>query len=113
MPPTRPAKYRHVATLQTKTIVKDPIGGTVESWTDGSRFHCQVVSEPRPGNRFSGTGQTQVVDVRTWFVTRKGSLVFTRTLRIKHHNRQYEILDVQDTLGEDKEISLVCREVIP
>jgi head-tail adaptor len=109
----RAGNYRHRVEILASVKTKDAVGSAKAVWATQFRIWTEIRHDFRPTDRFSPTSATHTYEDRTWFITRRGR-TFTRQLRLRHQNRTYEILDIQDEAREgDYDIKLLCREVTP
>lgn len=102
----------HRVAIQAKFIAQDTVGAEITQWVTAFSLWCAIYHEFRPTDDFIETANSQLYESKIWFNTQK-----TRRVLIIHRlyfeGRQYEILDIQDESGRNRETKILARHIKP
>jgi SPP1 family predicted phage head-tail adaptor len=101
-------KLRHRVRLQEYVISKDSFGAEVENWSDTATVWASI--EPLSGREYFAAQQINA-EVSTKITIRYRAGV-KPTMRILFGGRIFEILSVINTEEKNRELILMCREVL-
>lgn len=101
-------KLRHRITLQEYTTTKDSYGAEIESWADKVSVFASI--EPLSGREYFKAQQINA-EVTTSITIRYISGVLPK-MRIRLSDRYFEILSVINPEEKNRELRLMCREVL-
>ncbi len=104
----RAGRLRHRVTIQEKTVTQDTFGAEVITWSDVITLWAGV--EPLRGREFDELRRTGA-EVTTRIVTRYKSGVLPE-MRATYNSHTYDILSVINLEERDREVHLMCREVL-
>lgn len=104
----RTEEYRHVLTIQNKSIVKDVEGVAVEAWVDYLPIRASY--NPASGKEVFQEGATSALTTAI-FKTRYRTDIDT-TMRIVSVFGIYNINAVIDTEGKHRELQLICTSEV-
>ncbi len=114
MPSTRArgGDYNHRVAVITPTITQDSFGQEQRQWTVAMHIWAAIEPEFRPTDVFVATSATHHYEAKIWFRTRTNrAQTFDRqAMRLRHQGTDYEILDIQDPTGQNRETRLLCRQ---
>lgn len=106
----RPGDFRHRIAVLNYTTTVDTVGARKRDWAVASRIWGAVEFEYRPTDQFAETANMQSKETRVWFTTRYTEAI-TIQHRLRHRNKDYEILSLQDIDGRNRELRILAREV--
>lgn len=113
MPSTRArgGDYNHRVTVLTPIVTQDTFGQEQRAWHAAMLIWAAIEPEFRPTDIFVAASATHHYEAKTWFRTRtnRGS-TFERSMRLRHAHKDFEILEIQDPTGQNRETKLLCRE---
>ena len=108
----RGSERNHYIEVQAKTTTQDSVGAERSTWTTVFSRWCAVTHDFRPTDNFVATANAQVYESKIWFITAKTRRILM-THRLMFEGNQYEILDIQDATGRNRETKILARLVKP
>jgi len=104
----RAGDLRHRITLQQKTETRDSFGAVIETWNDVATLYASI--EPLRGKEFFDAQQVNAeVTIRIRIRYRSG---VTPNMRVLFGTRTFDIQSVINVDERNREMILMCREVI-
>lgn len=104
----RAGRLRHRVTLQSATTSQDAYGAPVETWSDQATVWAAV--EPLSGREFF-TVQAERAELSHRIRIRHRADV-TPSWRVSYDSRTFDIETVVNVMERDRELHLMCREVV-
>ena len=99
----RAGKLRHYVTLYDEVKVKDALGGVSRSW--GNPRSVYASADPLSGREFVAA-QGLSDETTTIFVMRYDA-TFSQTSKIVYDGADYEVVQVRNREGRDRELEVV------
>jgi len=101
-------ELRNRITLQEYTISKDSFGAETETWSDVAQVWASI--EPLSGREYFAAQQINAqISTKVTIRYRAG---IKPTMRVLFGNRVYGILSVINTGEKNRELILMCKEVL-
>lgn len=100
----RAGRLRHSVTLQSKSVSRDAAGGESITWTTFATVWAEV--QPLSGREYVAMRQAQAdvaVRVRMRYVAGVNP-----AMRVVHGSAIYNVLEVIDVAGRQRELELMC-----
>lgn len=104
----RSGELRNRITIQQKSVTRDTYGGETVTWTDVATVWAAV--EPISGREYFSSQQIQA-EVTTRIRIRHKTGI-TPVMRVSWGTRLYDIISVIEINERNREIHLMCKEVI-
>lgn len=104
----RAGRLRHRVTIQSKTVTQNSYGEEVITWTDVDTVWASI--EPLRGREFEELRRAGA-DLTTRIVMRYQAGIVPE-MRATEGGHTYDILSVVNVEERDRELHLMCREVL-
>ena len=108
----RAGDYNHRVGVLTFSQTPDAIGAARRRWGVSFQLWCAIEHQQRPGDYYSKPANVVLAESPVWFRTRWGQRArsVTKEMRLRHEDKDYRIIDIQDETGRNRELRFYCQE---